>query len=261
VRARTGQLLGFYHAEDQEGMTTVGSGIPGFYCRVALAVSDDDGLTFAKRGPVLSGMAPKKPGGFGDQGVGEPWILPEPSGKYLYAYYTSHERSAGRTVDICLARCDVAEAMAPGAWKKFHSGGFDEPGLGGIDTPILTSGTLDADVMCPQVVVLPELHQFVLTFCLNAWRETPNANRSGIYMAFSDDGIHWPPERMHQIWKVPVIAKNGNEVAWHPTFLPDDASGMRGWLYYGYSKNWGWEPPSEPHYLARRRIDMASGSQ
>ena len=32
VRARTGELLAFYHAEDQEGMATIGSGIPGFSC-------------------------------------------------------------------------------------------------------------------------------------------------------------------------------------------------------------------------------------
>ena len=261
VRARSGQLLGFYHAEDQEGMTTVGNGIPGFYCRVALAVSDDDGMTFTKRGPVLSGKMPKKPGGSGDQGVGEPWILLEPSGKYLYAYYTSHERSAGRTVDICLARCDVAAALEPSAWKKLHSGGFDEPGLGGSDTPILRSDTPDADVMCPQVVYLPERHQFVMTYCFNAWRETTDVNRSGIYMAFSDDGIHWAPDRMRQIWKVPVIAKDGNEVAWHPTFGPDETAGTQGWLYYGYSKNWGWKPPSEPHYLVRRRIEIGSAPQ
>jgi hypothetical protein len=92
VRAKSGELLAFYHAEDQEGMKTVGSGIPGFYCRVALAVSLDDGATFEKRGPVLSSQLPKDPNGSGDQGVGEPWVLGEPKGEFLYAYYTSHER-------------------------------------------------------------------------------------------------------------------------------------------------------------------------
>lgn len=261
VRIGTGKLLAFYHAEDQEEMTTVGSGIPGFYCRVALAVSEDEGMTFAKRGPVLSGNAPKKANGLGDQGVGEPWIVSEPSGQYLYAYYTSHERSAGRTVDICMARCPVAEATELGAWKKFHAGDFSEPGLGGSDTPVVTSGAPDADALFAQVVLVPELHQFVMTFGINAWRETANAERTGIYMAFSDDGVHWPTERRRQIWKVPVIARDGHEVAWHPTFVPDETTGKRGWLYYGYSKNWGWQPPSEPHYLVRRRVELGSGPQ
>ena len=130
VRAQPGELLAFYHAEDQEGMKSVGNGIPGFYCRVALALSHDDGATFAKRGPILAGQLPKDPDRGADQGVGEPCVLAEPSGEYLYAYYTSHERVEGCGVDICLARCPVAAALDPGAWKKLHQGAFTEPGLG-----------------------------------------------------------------------------------------------------------------------------------
>ena len=46
--------------------------IPGFYCRVGLAVSRDDGTTFVKRGPILTGQLSKIAGGRFDQGVGEP---------------------------------------------------------------------------------------------------------------------------------------------------------------------------------------------
>lgn len=252
VRSRTGELLAFYHAEDQEGMKTVGSGIPGFYCRIALAVSKDDGRTFAKQGPILTGQLPKNPAGLPDQGTGEPWVIAEPSGKFLYLYYTSHERIAGRGVQICMARCPVTDALKPGAWKKFSGDDFTESGLGGKDTPVVTSGSQDADAIFPQVVAVPSIKQFVMTFCVNAWREGDKAERSGIYVAFSDDGVHWPRERMRQIWKVPVIAEIGREVACHPTFIPDSASEARGWLYYGYSENWGHQPPARPHYLVRR---------
>jgi hypothetical protein len=254
VRARSGELLAFYHAEDQEGMKTVGSGIPGFYCRVALAVSLDDGATFEKRGPVLSSQLPKDPNGSGDQGVGEPWVLGEAKGEFLYAYYTSHERLDGRGVQICMARCPAADALKPGAWRKLREGGFTEAGLGGKDTPVVTGGQKDADALFPQVVFLPALRQYVMMFCLNAWREIGKPERSGIYAAFSDDGIHWPRERMQQIWKVPVIALIGREVAWHPTFIPDGDGDTHGWLYYGYSENWGHQPPHKPHYLMRRSI-------
>jgi len=81
-------------------MESVGSGIPGFYCRVAVAVSPNDGATFAKRGPVLASRAQKNPKGPADQGVGEPWILTEPKEEFLYACYTSHDRADGRGVDI-----------------------------------------------------------------------------------------------------------------------------------------------------------------
>jgi len=257
VRAPTGELLAFYHAEDQEGMPSIGNGIPGFYCRVALAVSADDGRTFKKCGPILSGQLAKDSRGQGDQGVGEPWVLAEPQGEFLYAYYTSHERIDGRGVQICLARCPMADTLNPGAWKKFHSGGFTETGLGGKDTPVLTSGQPNADALFPQVVFVPTLRQFVMIFCLNVWREGDKPERSGIYAAFSDDGIHWPDERRQQIWKVPVIAAIGREVAWHPTFIPDDGQDTCGWLYFGYSENWGHQSPHKPHYLMRRPLTIS----
>jgi len=256
VSAPSGELLAFYHAEDQEGMKSVGNGIPGFYCRVAMAVSKDSGRTFEKHGPILSGQLPKDPGGRGDQGVGEPWVFPEPKGKFLYAYYTSHDRVDGRGVQICMARCPMADAMKPDAWKKFYDGGFSEAGIGGKDTPVVTSGQQGADALFPQVTFIPALRQFVMMFCLNVWRECDKPERSGIYAAFSDDGILWPPERIQQLWKVPVIAAIGREVAWHPTFIPDGGIAARGWLYYGYSENWGYEPPHKPHYLVRRALTL-----
>lgn len=254
VRAKMGELLAFYHAEDQEGMKTVGNGIPGFYCRVALAVSRDDGATFEKRGPILSGQSPKDPNRGADQGVGEPCVVAEASGEFLYAYYTSHERIDGRGVDICLARCRATDAAKSGAWKKWHAGEFTEPGLGGKDTPLVTGEQPDADALFPHVVFLPARRQFAMIFCLNAWHEKGKPERSGIYAAFSDDGIHWPRERMQQIWKVPVTAALGREVAWHPTFITNGDGGARGWLYYGYSEDWGHQPPHTPHYLMRRSM-------
>ena len=256
VQAKTGELLAFYHAEDQEGMKTVGNGIPGFYCSVALAVSVDDGTALAKRGRILTSQVPKDPNGRGDQGVGEPWVFTEPKGEFLYAYYTSHERVDGRGVQICMARCPTADALQPGAWRKFYANGFTEPGLGGKDTPVVTSGQKAADALFPQVTFIPALRQFVMMFCLNVWREGDKPERSGIYVAFSDDGIHWSRERMQQLWKVPVIAAIGREVAWHPTFISDDSNTARGSLYCGYSGNWGYEPPHKPHYLVRRAITM-----
>ena len=256
VQAKTGKLLAFYHAEDQEGLKTVGNGIPGFYCSVALAVSVDDGMTFAKRGQILTGQVPKDPNGRGDQGVGEPWVFAEPKGKSLYAYYTSHELVDGRGEQICMARCPVANALQPGAWKKFFASGFTEPGLGGRDTPVVISGQPGADALFPHVIFVPALRQFLMTFCLNVWRESGKPEQSGFYVAFSGDGIQWPRERMQQIWKVPTIAANGREVAWHPTLILDEDGATRGWLYYGYSESWGYGPSRKPHYLMRRRMSV-----
>jgi hypothetical protein len=258
VRAGSGELLAFYHAEDQEGMAPIGGGIPGFYCSVAMAVSADDGTSFRKAGRVLSGHTPKDPKGSPDQGVGEPCVVADPDGEYLYAYYTSHERRDKRGVDICMARCRAADVSNPGAWRKLHAGAFLEPGLGGIDSPVVTGGRPATDALLPHVVHLAAAREFLMVFCLNAYREGGQAERSGIYAAFSGDGVHWPRERMRQIWRVPVVARDGQEVAWHPTFVPDEGGGTAGWLYYAYSERWGWRPPNRPHYLARRRMTITS---
>ena len=256
--APTGKLLAIYHAEDQEGMQCNKEGIPGFYCRVALAVSRDDGATFEKRGPILTGQLAKVAAGRFDQGVGEPWVFAEPGGKFLYGYYTSHEPIGGRGVTICMARCAVADAMKPDAWRKWFGGGFAEPGLGGRDTPILTSGYHDACVLFPQVTYVPALRQFVMLYCVNAWLENEKQGRQDIYVAYSDDGIHWPRERTQQIRKVPTIPVIGSELAWHATLMLDEpvGSSLAGWLYYSYSESWGHRPPHKPHYFMRRRIEF-----
>ena len=261
--ASSENLLAFYHAEDHEDLPRNAAGIPGFYCRVALAVSHDDGMTFEKKGPILSGHLAKVAGGRFDQGVGEHCLLAEPAGQMLYLYYTSHEPIDGRGVQICLARCPAAEALQPGAWQKFYVGGFTEPGLGGRDTPIVTSGVKQADALCPYVVYVAAWRQFVMVFSVNVWREHALPDQSGFYVGFSDDGIHWPRERMQQIWKIPVIAEIGGPVAWHPALVLDTATrnGIQGWIYYGFSENWGHRPPCKGHYLVRRPITLAWNPQ
>ena len=85
--------------------------------------------------------------------------------------------------------------------------------------------------------------------------------KAGFYMAFSKDGIHWPRDTVQQIWKTPVIASLNRPVAWHPTLVLDDGTKpneIKGWLYYGYSENWGHHPPNKPHYLVRRPISFTS---
>ena len=253
-RAPSDKLLAIYHAEDQENMKRIPGGIPGFYCRVALAASTNDGLTFEKLGPIISGALDKNTNGPADQGAGEPWIMAEPGGQYLYTYYTSHDKAHGRRVDICLARCPIAKAWDTHAWQKYYNGQFTEPGLGGRDTPVIANET-DTGMLAPHVIYVPQWHKFVMFFIVNAWRESVQPQRSGIYAALSDDGLHWPTKARLQVWKVHVLPAVGRELAWCPTLIPvgePKDNELQGWLYYGYSENWGHRPPQKPHYLMRR---------
>ena len=106
----------------------------------------------------------------------------------------------------------------------------------------------------------------MMIYCVNAWREGGQAERSGLYAAFSDNGLDWPRERRQQIWKVPVIAHDRprSSTASHlhsQQSEPDGRSRPRtgggdapGWLYYGYSADWGHQAPHTPHYLMRRSL-------
>jgi hypothetical protein len=257
-RTPAGELVALYHAEDQEGMKTIPGGIPGFYCTVGIALSKDDGLSFKKLGAVLTGRLPKDTGGRADQGIGEVSLMAEPTGRFLYAYYTSHERVEVRGVDICLARCPAAEATQPGAWHKFFQNGFTEPGIGGRETPVLASGRPDESAMLPQVVYVPAWRRFAMVFCTSAWRDKDNPQRSGIYLAFSDDGVHWPAEARQQLWKTWTIPVIGKELSWNPMLWLDETSPaqLKGWLYYAHSESWGHRAPQTPHYLVRRSISI-----
>ncbi|MCF7849935.1 MAG: hypothetical protein K9M45_13870, partial [Kiritimatiellales bacterium] len=192
-RAGAKELLAFYHAEDHEGMPRIrANNVQGFYCSIGLAVSNDDGASFGKVGPVLTDSRSKDLDGHTDQGVGEPSVTLDRSGKFLLMYYTSHSRLDGRGVQICLARCPVDEAGKADAWQKFHNGGFVEPGLGGRDTPVLSGKALVADAIFPHVTYCANLDRYVMVYCLNAYNEFKSSpDRSGIYVAFSEDGISW----------------------------------------------------------------------
>lgn len=252
-----GRLAAVYHAEDQESMRSVGSGIPGFYCSLGLAISADEGVTFAKQGQILTGERTKAPGARADQGVGEPCLLRV--GGYIYMYYTSHERLRGRTVDICLARCRLPDLARPTEWRKYSDGGFSQPGLGGRDTPVLTDGAPDVDAVFPQVTYLTAVRRYLMIYCLNAWRENHEMVRSGLYAAFSTDGVRWPLSTRYGFWPVRTIVREGREVVWHPTYVPDAPGALAGWLYYSYSPRWGWTPPAKGHHMMRRRLAIGQG--
>ena len=255
-------LLAFYHAEDHERMPRLPNGVPGFYCSVGLARSTDRGSTFERLGPVLTSCLPKDPKGRADQGVGELTVVSEPSGRYLYAYYTSHSRVGGRGVQVCMARCPVASAAAPRAWRKLRDGRFTEPGIGGRDTPVVSAAGLGADAFLPHVVYCKPLRKFVMLFCINAYRELAGEPRqSGIYLICSADGIRWPWEGRQQLLVSHTIPLAGKRLAWQPTLVPAAADGaVTGWLYYAYTAGWGHRSPHKAHHLVGQPITLTRRS-
>ena len=254
------EWLALYHAEDQEGMKAIPGGIPGFYCSVALATSYDDGRSFRKVGPVITSPLPKDPHGHADQGCGEPCMLLSHNGAYYYAYYTSHSRADGRGVQICLARSRETDRGVPGTWFKYYEHLFEEPGLGGRDTPVMSAAAMKGDALFPQVTYLPALGAYIMVFNIHVYRELTadgEPQESGIYAAWSADGIRWsPPVQLVRIRVLPLL---GREIGWHPTLLVTSrgSHSVQGWLLYAYSEQWGHRPPQKPHYLVGQPIRLS----
>jgi hypothetical protein len=243
---RKGEVLAIYHAEDHEGMQVFENGVPGFYASVALATSADGGATFSKVGQIITGSLPKGANGRLDQGCGEPSLIPDKSGRYLYAYYTDHSRVDKRGVQICLARSLLGDKARPGTWKKFFHGEFAEPGLSGRDTPVLSAAQESADAAFPNVTYSQKTGRYVMVLNLVYYREQI-AEKSGIYIAYSEDGIQW--SKPEQLVRGFSIAKLDREVVWHPTLIGD-------WLFYSYSPRWGHNNSRKPHYLVGQPIKV-----
>ena len=80
-----------------------------------------------------------------------------------------------------------------GSWKKWHKGDFQEPGLGGRETPVLSLQESARDAWGPNVVFVPECRRYVMVFQCPGHADLKDAAKpaGGIRLAHSTDGIHW----------------------------------------------------------------------
>lgn len=268
-----GTYYGFYEAEDQVGTGTIpGTSIPGFYARIGVA-SSPDGATWTKGGYVIESFVPKRtPDGITvqyDQGTSEPGAIASADGRWLYLYYTEHSRltpaGGARPVLICMARADLsvwppAFSTTAGpvhdAFQKFYQGSFSTDGIGGYDTPVVEPPTATSNSLEGHVAYSRSLGKFVMIYGVDAWDERsaspPEAIVSGLYDAFSDDGITWRSSGRPLITDFGVV-QPGLSVSWEGSILWDAGADAQGWLVYGYSPDW----TNPPHYLVGRRISLA----
>jgi hypothetical protein len=262
-RDGAGTLYGFYHAEDQEGLPNIpGTRIPGFYASIGLATSRDAGSTWQKQGPVITSQKPKAwtaYDGQADRGAAAPGVVLDAGGRYLYLFYEDHSRVNGRGVQIFVARADLtAGPPAPGRFSKYYDGAFSEPGIGGLDSVIISGKAYDhADAMFPHPVRSAYLGLFVMIFNVDVWREWQSgrpAARSGFYLAYSCDLVNWStPALLFVDNTVPV---NGRSLSWQGSLLWDDPAEKSGWLVYGYSQRW-----PESHHMVARRLSFERRGQ
>lgn len=253
------KVYAFYHAEDQKGYQKLEyNGVPNFMASICLAESTLDGRKFEKRGQVLTTFQEKNPRATQPQGVADVTVSPSHDGQYLYAWYTDHSRDGNRGVQICMARSPISGHGKPGTWKKWHKGDFQEPGLGGRETPVLSLRESGADAWAPNVVWVPECRRYVMVFNATVYADFKQGAKpaGGIRFAHSSDGIRWSkPTTLVTAMGVPAP---GKECAIHPTFIVTRASDkfVEGNLLYGYSPKWGHTAQEPSHHLASRSVRL-----
>jgi hypothetical protein len=254
------RIVGFYHAEDHEGLGKISiNGVDGFYGTVCAAAIDLDGGNGRKLGPVITADKPKllrgweteggPPAAWSCQGVGEPHVCVSKDGQHLFCYYTEWSNRLKRGVEICLARSRVGDAGMSGTWEKFHSGKFGEKGIGGHETPVLSAWPV-ADTFTPHVTYVKSWQRYVMVFGVAVHSEmraeSPGAAESGFYISTSTDGLNWtqPQKALTML----TVFFTGRTCGVHPTLILSEVTGnaASGMLLYGLSENWG----QVPHHLA-----------
>lgn len=266
-RYTNGKLYAFYHAEDHQGMPSLGPGRPnGYYATVAVAESSDDGHSWTKLGPVIVSAKPKEfkaNPNHNARGVGLPGITVDRSGKYLYLYYTdqSFSNPAGNQTSVARADLTVGPPI-PGSFSKYFQGSFSEPGIGGQETHVLSAARRQRSfAMYANPSYVSTLDRYITVFNILNRREHIEPGEaptiSGIYLAQSQDGLNW--SRGTQLIADYATFFHGKSVSVAGTILWDNAKAASGWLVYGYSPSWGHDRGSyrgTPHYMVGRRISI-----
>ncbi len=259
-RSPKDQFVAIYHGENHEGMGKgEDNGIPGGVWSVCLAMIDPSSGQVERQGEILRADKPKQPitgklheiAALGVQGLGEPSMTPDRDGKYLLCYYTEASNRLDRRVCICVARSPIEENGAPGSWKKYFQEQWEEPGLGGHETPVLTAE--GGDVGQSFVTFVRPWDRYVIVFCHQGFQDYQRgqAKQSGVYVATSEDGLRWTtPQRIIAEMTVP---KTGKPFVQHPTLVVTSAtkSGLHGRLFYAFSPRW-----STPHHLVASPITI-----
>jgi hypothetical protein len=125
----------------------------GLQRQIHLATSADKGLTWNYEGPIftrtdlhadratspLYARAAECSGRTYDGGHGDHHLFTDETNGYHYVfsnYYVFNKPSDSTRAPLVtsrhqVARCAIADKMAPGKWRKFYNGKWEEPGVGG----------------------------------------------------------------------------------------------------------------------------------
>jgi hypothetical protein len=231
------ELLMIYHGENHFFHGQDDRGFP-FYATIGLAQSSDDGQTWTRVGPIITGNEPKpeiSPGPSGS-GAGNPSVIA--AGGYYYCVYEEEASpNSGYQRGLGLARSPIASGALPGSWKKYYDGSFSSDAANNgpftdISNPVVERSGWQ---QFPNVSYNTYIHAFVMLVTGN----------DGIYMLTSEDLVHWNDPRLivsadPANRTVAHTMRQRPSYAWYPTMVsPDQPSSeitdRTGYVYVEYS--------------------------
>jgi hypothetical protein len=160
-----------------------------FSRKIALATSTDKGRTWRYEGDIITSETYyythdffKFSGSGVGNGVADFGFYVDKRGGYFYVFPDEGwelRTSRGSRWNSRAARCAISDKMAPGKWKHFYNGKWDEPALGGKSSTVAPSHLWG-------VVYSTRLNKYVCMFLGN--QDPPNeTNVDGIYIGCCTD--------------------------------------------------------------------------
>ena len=117
---------------------------------VSLASSNDQGRSWTCAGEIITSSNASEPmhwegKNYWDEARGDPALFVDTD--YFYVYYNARWVSRDDP-NVCyagvrVARCRLADKMAPGSWAKWYQGRWDQPGLAGYDSDVFNENYSD----------------------------------------------------------------------------------------------------------------------
>lgn len=212
-----------------------------FYSVVAVATSTDNGVTWARQGPVITGSDPKPASSpkNGANGADQSGAIVAKG--YIYDFFPYFPSPPASEQGIQVARAPIAKDGAPGTWIKYYEDSFgSQPGLGGLGSQVIPTTSACTRPAQPWLAFSTFLNEYVMVFiCDEGW-----------FFSTSTDLVTWtPPTQFYTAPAVPMFTKETDE---NPSLVtpgnPGQVIGQTGYVLYANTPDWG----SDPHELWMR---------
>lgn len=211
-----GTLYAWYHNEPSGICPGTTLTVP----RIGAAVSYDNGRTFIDLGLIIETRDTincNAQNGYDAGGNGDFSVLPDSAHEYFYFFFSIYGGNLWEQ-GVAVARMRFADRKSPvnNVWK-WSEGGWSEPGLKGMATPIFPAVKNWADSATdafwgPSVHWNTHINRYVIL--LNRAKGPPGYNQEGSYVTFNQD-IGDPYG-----WTTPVKVFDGG--LWYPQVIGTD---------------------------------------